>query len=384
MWKTKMQRTYKYRLYPNKEQIRKFEQTLNICRNLYNNALTQRRKYYEENGKGLSRIKQQEFLKERKGEDIYLTQVHSQVLQDVLFRVEKAFALLFIRLKTKDGRAGYPRYKSHNRYHSFTYPQQPGFTFTDKGLKLSKIGIIKIKLHRPIQGEIKTCTIKREVDRWYACFSCQVSPSIKSISQKAVGIDMGITHFAYLSNGEAIDNPKYLIKQELTLKRAQRKISKRQKGSKNRNKQKIKVAKIHRKIKDQRSDFLHKLSRKIVDNFSFIAVEDLVISNMIKNHYLAKSIADASWGQFLNYLAYKVEETGGKVVRANPKGTSQVCSRCGSLVPKSLSVRIHKCPNCGIILDRDHNSALNILQRAVGQELSELTPLEIASRQSLN
>jgi len=379
-----MQRTYKYRLYPNKEQIRKFEQTLNICRNLYNNALTQRRKYYEENGKGLSRIKQQEFLKERKGEDIYLTQVHSQVLQDVLFRVEKAFALLFIRLKTKDGRAGYPRYKSHNRYHSFTYPQQPGFTFTDKGLKLSKIGIIKIKLHRPIQGEIKTCTIKREVDRWYACFSCQVSPSIKSISQKAVGIDMGITHFAYLSNGEAIDNPKYLIKQELTLKRAQRKISKRQKGSKNRNKQKIKVAKIHRKIKDQRSDFLHKLSRKIVDNFSFIAVEDLVISNMIKNHYLAKSIADASWGQFLNYLAYKVEETGGKVVRANPKGTSQVCSRCGSLVPKSLSVRIHKCPNCGIILDRDHNSALNILQRAVGQELSELTPLEIASRQSLN
>lgn len=379
-----MQRTYRYRLYPNKEQIRKFEQTLNICRNLYNNALTQRRKYYEENGKGLSRIKQQEFLKERKGEDIYLTQVHSQVLQDVLFRVEKAFALLFIRLKTKDGRAGYPRYKSHNRYHSFTYPQQPGFTFTDKGLKLSKIGIIKIKLHRPIQGEIKTCTIKREVDRWYACFSCQVSPSIKSISQKAVGIDMGITHFAYLSNGEVIDNPKYLIKQEPTLKRAQRKISKRQKSSKNRNKQKIKVAKIHREIKDERSDFLHKLSRKIVDNFSFIAVEDLVISNMIKNHYLAKSIADASWGQFLNYLAYKVEETGGKVVRASPKGTSQVCSRCGSLVPKSLSVRIHKCPNCGIILDRDHNSALNILQRAVGQELSELTPLEIASRQSLN
>lgn len=379
-----MQRTYKYRLYPNKEQIRKFEQTLNICRNLYNNALTQRRKYYEENAKGLSRIKQQEFLKERKGEDIYLTQVHSQVLQDVLFRVEKAFALFFICLKAKDSRAGYPRYKSRNRYHSFTYPQQPGFTFTDKGLKLSKIGIIKIKLHRPIQGEIKTCTIKREVDRWYACFSCQVSPSIKSISQKAVGIDMGITHFAYLSNGEVIDNPKYLIKQEPKLKRAQRKISKRQKGSKNRNKQKIKVAKSHREIKDQRSDFLHKLSRKIVDNFSFIAVEDLVISNMIKNHYLAKSIADASWGQFLNYLAYKVEETGGKVVRASPKGTSQVCSRCGSLVPKSLSVRIHKCPNCGIILDRDHNSALNILQRAVGQELSELTPLEIASRQSLN
>jgi len=379
-----MQRTYKYRLYPNKEQIRKFEQTLDICRNLYNNALTQRRKYYQENGKGLSRIKQQEFLKERKDEDIYLTQVHSQVLQDVLFRIEKAFTLFFVRLKAQNGKAGYPRYKSRNRYHSFTYSQQPGFTLTDKGLKLSKIGVIKIKLHRPIQGEIKTCTIKREVDRWYACFSCQVNSLNKLVPQKAVGIDMGITHFAYLSNGEVIDNPKYLIKQEPKLKRAQRKISKGQKGSKNRNKQKIKVAKIHRKIKDQRSDFLHKLSRKMVDNFSFIAVEDLVISNMIKNHYLAKSIADASWGQFFNYLAYKVEETGGKVVRADPKGTSQVCSRCGSLVPKSLSVKIHKCSYCGIVLDRDYNSALNILQRAVGQELSELTPLEIAIRQSLN
>ena len=379
-----MQRTYKYRLYPNKEQIRKFEQILDICRSLYNNVLTQRRKYYEENGKGLSRIKQQEFLKERKGEDIYLTQIHSQVLQDILFRVEKAFALFFIRLKTKDGKAGYPRYKSHNRYHSFTYPQQPGFKLTDKDLKLSKIGLVKIELHRPIQGNIKTCTIKREVDRWYACFSCQVNSLNKLVPQRAVGIDMGITHFAHLSNGEIIDSPQFLIKSEHKLKRAQRRLSKKQKSSKNRNKQRIKVAKIHRKIKDQRNDFLHKLSRRIADNFSFIAIENLVVSNMVRNHYLAKSITDAGWGQFTNYLCYKAEEAGSKVVEVNPINTSQICSRCGKLVPKSLSVRVHKCPYCSIVLDRDYNSALNILQRAVGQELSEFTPLEIAIRQSLN
>ncbi len=379
-----MQRTYKYRLYPNKEQIKKFEQILNTCRHLYNNALTQRKEYYQENKKGLSRIKQQKLLKERKKENIYLKAVHSQVLQDVLFRVEKAFALFFIRLKVKDGKAGYPRYKSYNRYDSFTYSQQPGFKFTDKGLKLSKIGIIKIKLHRPAQGEVKTCTIKREIDRWYACFSCQANFLIKSVPQRTIGIDMGITHYAYLSNGKTVDNPRHLTTSEEKLKRVQRKLSRRQRGSKNRNKQRIKVAKVHRKIKDQRGDFLHKLSRRIVNSFSFIAVENLAITNMVKNHYLAKSIADASWGQFLNYLAYKVEETGSKVVRVNPKGTSQICSQCDNLVPKSLSVRVHKCPYCGINLDRDYNSALNILQRAIGQGLPESTPLEIANRQSLN
>ena len=379
-----MQRTYKYRLYPNKEQIRKFEQILNTCRHLYNNALTQRKEYYQEKGKGLSRIKQQKLLKERKKEDICLKAVHSQVLQDVLFRVEKAFALFFVRLKVKDGKAGYPRYKSYNRYDSFTYSQQPGFKFTDKGLKLSKIGIVKIKLHRPTQGEVKTCTIKREIDRWYACFSCQVNFPIKPIPQRAIGIDMGITHYAYLSNGKTVDNPRHLTLSEEKLKTVQRKLSKRQRGSKNRNKQRIKVAKVHRRIKDQRGDFLHKLSRRIVNNFSFIAVENLAITNMVKNHYLAKSIADASWGQFLSYLAYKVEETGSKVVRVNPKGTSQICSQCDNLVPKSLSVRVHKCPYCGIKLDRDYNSALNILHRAIGQGLPESTPLEIANRQSLN
>jgi len=195
---------------------------------------------------------------------------------------------------------------------------------------------------------------------------------------------MGITHYAYLSNGKTVDNPRHLTISEEKLKRVQRKLSKRQRGSKNRNKQRIKVAKVHRRIKDQRGDFLHKLSRRIVNNFSFIAVDNLAITNMVKNHSLAKSIADASWGQFLSYLAYKVEETGSKVVRVNPNGTSQICSQCDNLVPKSLSVRVHKCPYCGIKLDRDYNSALNILKRAIGQGLPESTPLEIANRQSLN
>ena len=364
-----MQRTYKYRIYPTKEQTKKLEKTLEICRKLYNDCLSERRRYYEENGKGLSRLTQQKLLKERKKKEPYLMGVHSQVLQNVLFRVEHAFNLFFQRLKSKGQKAGYPRYKGKNRYDSFTYPQQPGFRVENGKLKLSKIGTLKIKLHRPIQGEMKTCTIKREIDRWYACISCEIPDNGKERTPTSfVGIDVGIENFATLSNGEKIPNPKNLLKQEKKLKRAQRKLSRKKKGSRNREKQRIKVAKIHRKIKNQRNDFLHKLSRKIVDNFSFIAVENLSIQKMLKNSFFAKYIQDASWGQFVNYLCYKAEEAGSKVVKVDPYGTSQLCSRCLREVPKTLSTRTHECPYCGLEIDRDHNSAILILQRALSTQ----------------
>lgn len=294
----------------------------------------------------------------------FLREIHSQVLQDVLFRVGKAFHNFFRRIKEKKGKAGYPRFKGEGRYDSITYPQQPGFQITPQGLKLSKIGTIKIKMHRPIQGTIKTCTIKREVDRWYACFSVEYEPVQKSIPTKAVGIDVGIRFFAVFSTGEAIENPKYLCKSEKKLAKRQRELSLKKKGSANRKKARLIVAKLHRKVRNQRSDFHHKLSRKIVDTYGFIAVEDLNIKGMLKNHCLAKSISDTGWRQFLNYLTYKAVEAGCKIEKVAPNYTSINCSVCGERVSKTLADRIHCCPFCKTVLDRDYNAAINILGRA--------------------
>jgi putative transposase len=355
-----MRKTYKYRLYPTKKQIQKLEWTLDKCRILYNSCLLDRRNNYEQTGKGLTRIRQQEILKSDKKKIEFLNDIHSQVLQDVLFRVERAFQGFFRRLKEKNGKAGYPRFKSENRYDSITYPQQPGFQLTEQGLKLSKIGTIKLKKHREIKGDIETCTIKKEIDRWYACFSVEYEPVKKLIPDKAIGIDMGIKSFATLSNGEIIDNPKYLRKSEERLITKQRQLSQKKKGCKNRKKARIKVAKLHCKVRNQRNDFHHKVSRKIVDTYGFIVVENLHIKGMVRNHHLAKSISDAGWRQFLNYLTY----AGCLVEKVSPHYTSINCSVCGEPVPKTLAQRIHRCPFCKTIMDRDHNAAQNILLKS--------------------
>ena len=359
-----MRKTYKYRLYPTKKQIQKLEWTLDKCRILYNSCLLDRRNNYEQTGKGLTRIRQQEILKSDKKKIEFLNDIHSQVLQDVLFRVERAFQGFFRRLKEKNGKAGYPRFKSENRYDSITYPQQPGFQLTEQGLKLSKIGTIKLKKHREIKGDIETCTIKKEIDRWYACFSVEYEPVKKLIPDKAIGIDMGIKSFATLSNGEIIDNPKYLRKSEERLITKQRQLSQKKKGCKNRKKARIKVAKLHCKVRNQRNDFHHKVSRKIVDTYGFIVVENLHIKGMVRNHHLAKSISDAGWRQFLNYLTYKAEEAGCLVEKVSPHYTSINCSVCGEPVPKTLAQRIHRCPFCKTVMDRDHNAAQNILLKS--------------------
>lgn len=355
-----MRKTYKYRIYPTNKQTQKLERTLNTCRILYNSSIAGRRRHYEETGEGLTRIQQQEMLVIAKKEDDWLKGVHSQVLQDVLFRVERAFAGFF----RKNGKAGYPRFKGVDRYDSFTYPQQPGFQITAQGLKLSRIGTVKIKMHRPIAGSIKICTIKREIDRWYACFSVEYEPVQKPAPAKAVGIDVGIKAFAVLSTGEVIENPQHLRKTEKRLAKRQRKLSRKKRGSANRKKARRRVAKLHRKVKNQRSDFHHKVSRKIVDTYGFIAVEDLNIQGMVTNHHLSKSIHDAGWGQLLSYLTYKAAEAGIQIEKVSPYYTSVNCSVCGERVSKTLADRIHKCPYCHVVLDRDHNAAINILQKS--------------------
>jgi len=357
-------KTYKYRLYPTKQQKQLLAETLESCRVLYNCALEQRKVAYRQFGVSVRRLDQQAELLEIKEYFPKYKGIHSQVLQEVILRVDKSFQNFFRRLKNNET-PGYPRFKGKGWYDSFTYPQS-GFSLSDnsKGyqrVKLSKIGNVKVKLHRCIKGTIKTCTIKREVDQWYVCFACVVEPEVLPETHKSVGIDVGLEKFAALSDGMMVNNPRYFRKSEAKLKHEQRKLSRKQKGSNSRKKQKHKLAKIHRKIKNQRNDFLHKESCKLVKTYDTIVFEDLKVKNMVKNHHLAKSISDASWSKFIEYTTYKAESAGKQVILVNPRNTSQICSSCGNTVKKSLSVRTHKCL-CGLILDRDTNAAINILR----------------------
>jgi len=275
-----------------------------------------------------------------------------------------SYAHFFRRVKEKKSgkkvKVGFPRFKC--KVSSMTFPQV-GFKINDKKLYVSKIGEIPMKMHRAIKGKIKTFTIKvNPANQWHACFSCEldkkevIHPSIES-----VGIDVGLEYFATLSNGEHIENPRCLAKSQNNLHKQQKRLSRKKKGSTNRRKQKLKVAMVHNKVVNQRSDFLHKLSYHLAKSYSFIAVENLQIKNMIKNHHLAKSISDASWGTFINHLSYKAVACGGQIVKVEPKGTSRKCSSCGKEIDMPLHKRQFDCPSCGLVLHRDTNSAINIL-----------------------
>ena len=374
-----MLKTYKFRLYPTKNQTEKLLWMLDTCRILYNSAFADRNRHYEETGKSLSRTDQQRILVKDKKNIDYLTQIHSQVLQDVLFRVERAYQGFFRRLKAKSGKAGFPRFKSAGRYDSITYPQS-GFSIIDGKLKLSKLGSIKLKQHRNINGNIKTCNIKRESDKWYVCFSVEYAGKEKNTHIKThTGIDMGIKSYAVFSdsNRKPIDNPKYLIESEERLIRKQRRLSSKKKGSNNSKKAITAVAKLYKHVANQRKDFQHKKSREIVNRYDAIGVEDLRISNMVKNHNLAKSISDGGWGQFLSYLEYKAEEAGKLFMRVNPRNTSKMCSVCGYInADLKLSDRQWACPVCNTLHDRDINAARNIdkiMLDKIRQELPEYT-----------
>lgn len=368
----KVMRSFKFRLYPNKKQEQKLLDWLETCRWIYNEALAQRKKTYEQEKRSVTRIEQQVWLKEAKKNDPRLREVHSQVAQEVLFRVERAFAGFFRRIKTGE-KPGYPRFKGKGRYKSLTFTQFGkglGACLADGKLRLSKIGLVRIKLHREIPGKVKTVTIKRDATgRWWAIFATEVEICAPPVHPgPAVGVDVGLEKFAALSNGENIKNPRHLIKTERKLKRAQRNFSRKQKESRNREKAKQKLAKLHAKVRDQRRDFLHKVSRELVNAYAFIAVENLNIRGMVRFHRLAKSIHDAGWSEFLTMLEYKAAEAGTKLVKVNSSGTSQECSNCGKTVPNELSVRLHECPYCGLVLDRDVNAARNILKRALALE----------------
>lgn len=354
-------KTYKFRVFPSKAQVRKLEMTLDICRETYNSALQERRDAWRLNRINISNQDQEKQLPEIKKIRDDLNLVYSQVLQDVLKRVDRSFQNFFNRVKRKE-KAGFPRFQGKSRYNSFTF-KQSGFNLENGKLSLSKIGKIKIKLHREIIGKVKTLTVSRDsCGKWFACFSVETEQEKLELLNNSVGIDCGIKTFAALSDGIEIDNPRFLRSDEKRLAVAQRRLSKQPKGAKERYKKRKIVAKIHTRIRNRRSNFAHQISNFLVKNYQNIFFENLNVKGMMKNHHLSKAIGDASWNQLINFSIYKAENAGRTVKLVNPRNTSQQCSQCGEIVKKDLSVRIHHCLNCGLVLDRDINAARNILR----------------------
>ena len=358
-----MLKSYRYRLYPTKSQRRTLERQLELCRHLYNDTLAYRKDAWEKDHRQVSRFETQNRLPQLKIEHPEYKEVHSLTLQNVVLRVELAFKAFFRRVKSGEN-PGYPRFKGRGRYDSITYPQS-GFGVDSGKLHLSKIGDIKINLHRPIEGKIKTCTIRRmPTGKWFACFSVDmgviVLPPWKDGS--VVGVDVGLESFVTLSNGEKIANPRFFREEESELARVQRKLSKAPKGTPERKKALKVVELVHERIADRRTDFANKVSRQLVDRYGVIVFEDLNIKGMMQNHNLAKSIGDVAWNMLVKATESKAVYAGSKVVLVDPRQTSQMCSRCGLIVKKDLSERVHSCPECGLSMDRDLNAAINILR----------------------
>ena len=377
-------KAFKYRLYPARKQAARLQEVLDRCRELYNAALQERKDAYRMARVSIGYNQQAAQLPEIKEIRPEYTDIHSQVLQDTLRRVDKAFRAFFRRVKHGE-KPGYPRFQAYGRYDSFTFPQF-GFSLTeDHRVCLSKIGTIKVKFPtkkkaNPPQGTMKTCTVKREGEHWSVVFTCEVEQElVYHSSHESVGIDLGLLHFGTLSDGSTIENPRHLRRSEQKLKKLQANLANKKRGSKRRRKAAQIVGKNHRHIRNRRKDFHHKEARKLVNGYGVIAFEKLQPANMSKRpkakqdeetgQYLPngasakaglnKSILDAGWGQFQQICVNKAEWAGSRVLLVNPKYTSQRCSGCGAIVKKELSERWHSC-SCGCSLDRDHNAAINI------------------------
>lgn len=360
-----MRKTFQYRLYPTGSQGSKMAAILEECRWLWNHSLAERKDAWEQRQDRISLFSQQGRLPALKQERESVKRVHSQVLQQVLVRLDLAFQAFFRRCKTGE-KPGYPRFRGRGRYNSFTYPQAPsGCKLDGNILTLSKVGKVRVVLHRPIEGKVKTCTIQRtSTGKWFVSFACELEAVAIPASEEQVGIDVGLTTFATLSTGEEIANPRFFRKGEKDLARAHRRLSKTEKGSHARARRRKVVARKHERIANQRRNFAHQQSRRIVNRFGTIAVEDIHVGRMIHTNCLRKSIYDAAWSDFLSLLAYKAAYAGRRFVACNPAYTTQDCSGCGHRQVMPLSKRVFDCPCCGLHLSRDLNASFNIL--AVG------------------
>lgn len=365
-----MNKAYKFRLYPNEKQKEYFAKTFGCTRFIYNRMLADKIKHYEETKKTLHNTPAQ-----YKKEFEWLKEVDSLALANAQLNLQTAYKIFFAKQNK------FPKFKSKRNKQSYTTNNQNGnihFSSDNKYIVLPKIKEVKVAKHRDIKGIIKSVTVSKNCANQYfvsILTECE-EPQKLSNNENTIGIDLGIKEFAILSNGEKIKNPKFLKKSLDKLKKEQRKLSKCVKGSNNRIKQRIKVARVHNKIRNQRSDFLHKLSTRLINENQVICLETLRVKNMIKNHCLAQSISDVSWSKFVDLLIYKSEWYGRSVIKIPQKyASSQTCSVCGYVNKeiKDLSVREWSCPNCNTHHDRDINASINILHKGLeisGQELS--------------
>ncbi len=366
-----MVRVFRYRLYPTRAQDERMRWTLERLRELYNAALEERREAYRRQGESLSGYDQMAELKAVRDVRPEYAGIPTHLMQDAIARLDRAYRGFFRRVKAGES-PGFPRFRGFGRYTSFRFkdcgPKGKKHWLGAGGRRLSLTGIgdVKIKLHRPIEGRLKQVTITLDGDgHWYACMCCDEVPA-KPLppTGESVGIDVGITTLAALSNGEQVANPRHHERAQARLARVQRTVSRRKNKRSNRRRKTVALLRLAcARVRRQRLDHHHKVVVGLVRRFDRIAVEDLNIKGLARMR-LAKQVNDAAWGQFISILANKAECAGRELIKVNPSGTSQICSECGAEVRKDLSVRVHDCPHCGYVADRDHNAARNVEQRA--------------------
>lgn len=360
-----MRKTFKYRLSPSKSQATNMNNILEGTRWVYNETLAIRKSAWESEQKSVSLYETSNYLTEWKKEKPELLKIQSQVLQNAQLRVDLAFKAFFRRLKNKEN-PGYPRFKRKGRYSSITYPQSGFRIHPDQTVYLSKIGRVPVILHRSIYGAIKTCTVKRTpTNKWYVFFSCEVEkPEPLPKTGKIVGIDLGLITYIQCSDKSKLNKPRFFKEEQKSLAKVQRKFSKFPEKIWSREKQKAKlvVARVHERIKNKREDFCHKASNDLIKKYDLIIHEALNVKNMLEQKKWSKSISDASWSTLIDFLTYKAENAGKKIKSVDPRGTSQRCSQCGQVVKKGIKQRVHDCSHCGFKTSRDHNSSLEILR----------------------
>lgn len=374
-----MIRAFKFRLYPNVNQQRELAIMLETHRRLYNECLDYRKLAYEVYGASIT-FKDQRIWWARTWRDHpYYKRLNSNSADETIKRLDLAFQAFFRRIEAGQ-KPGYPRFKGRDRFDTICFGTYPnGIKLIDDRVRLQHIGAVKVKLHRLLRGKIKTASLKCEAGKWFVIFTADIGPCLlKPSTNPEVGIDVGLKSFLTTDTGEHVENPRYLKTTLPELRRTSRSLARKVRGSKSRRKARKCVAKVHAKVANQRRDHRHKVAFDLVSRFGFIAAERLDVLGLIeknsdepKSRRLTRPIQDVAWGGFLNTLRYKAESAGVAFVEVEPRGTTQLCSSCGAVVPKDLRERMHRCPHCGLVLDRDVNAARVILARG---RLARLEP----------